>query len=345
MIATHEHRDIAGVALNFERALLADVGGTNVRFALADPSVTMPLLDETIRHYAVADFASLADAARHYLSAAGVRVGHGVFAIAGRVEHDEARMTNHSWVVSRMQLQQALGLDALELVNDFVAQAMAVRLLREDDLMAIGPSMPMPVDAGTRTCAVLGPGTGLGVGALILRDGNAIALATEGGHVGFAPGTSEEIEILRRLAARYGHVSNERLASGGGLVNLHCALAEIADHPCDSAMQPADITARADAGDAHCRHTIELFCAIFGSIAADMALALGAWDGVYLGGGLVPRLLPALQRSGFRRRFEDKGRYAESLAKVPTLAIVHPQPGLLGTAAIACDAAARNRAQ
>ena len=139
-------------------------------------------------------------------------------------------------------------------------------------------------------------------------------------------------------------MSNERLVSGGGLVNLHCALAEIADIPCDQDAQPADITAGAEAGDALCVRAIELFCDVFGSVAGDMTLALGAWDGVYLSGGLVPRLLSELQRSAFRARFEAKGRYAEALARVPTSAVVHPQPGLLGAAAIACDIA-RERAR
>ena len=322
-----------------ERALLADVGGTNVRFALADPAASAPLSLDSIQAYAVADYPSLADAARHYLDANDVRATHGVFAIAGRVERDQARMTNHPWVVSRRLLQDTLGLDAVELVNDFVAQAMAVRLLRKDDLLPIGPRPAAPAEGGSRTCGVLGPGTGLGVAALIVRGDRSIALATEGGHVGFAPGTDEEVAVLQRLAARFGHVSNERLVSGGGLVNLHRALAEIAGTPCNQDVQPADITAGAEAGDALCVRTIEFFCDVFGSVAGDMALALGAWDGVYLSGGLVPRLLPELQRTGFRARFEAKGRYAEALARVPTSAVVHAQPGLLGAAAIACDVA------
>jgi glucokinase len=321
------------------RALLADVGGTNVRFALADPDAAMPLLDASIRPYAVADFPSLAAAAAHYLGSTDAHVDYGVFAVAGRVEHDQVRMTNHPWLVSASRIVQALGLQSLQLVNDFVAQAMAVRLLRDGDLQPVG-TLPTPAGtAATRTCAVIGPGTGLGVGALLLRDGRWTALATEGGHVGFAPGNAEEIAILEHLAAHYGHVSNERLVSGGGLVNLHGALAAIAGEPPEDAIQPADITARAQGGDARCRKVVELFCGIFGAVAGDMTLALGAWDGVYLTGGLVPHLLADLQRPAFRRQFEAKGRYAEAMGGVPTLAVVHPQPGLLGAAAIACDIA------
>lgn len=322
-------------------ALLADVGGTNVRFGLADPSVSDPLLADSIRQYAVADFESLADAARHYLDAGSIRVTHAVMAVAGRVADGEARMTNHPWVVSTARIQQRLGLDALRLVNDFVAQAMAIRLLRASDIVAIGPLESHDAPANESTCAILGPGTGLGVAALIVRDGRHVALATEGGHVGFAPKTAEEIAILRVLASTFGHVSNERLVSGGGLVNLHRALGAIAEEPVDAPLlQPADITAGAAAGDARCLRAIDLFCAIFGSVAGDMAMVLGAWDGVYLSGGLVPRLLPALQRSGFRARFEAKGRYASALSQVPTFAVLHPQTGLLGAAAIACDVSA-----
>jgi glucokinase len=322
--------------------LLADVGGTNVRFALAEPAATMPLLAASICRYAVADFASLADAARHYLDSSRARAESGVFAVAGRVDHDEARMTNHSWVVSRPRIQRELGLASLRLVNDFVAQAMAVRLLRAEDMHAIGPPMPEADPAG-RTCAVLGPGTGLGVGALIVRDGHAIALATEGGHAGFAPVDAEEVAILQRLSSRFGRVSNERLVSGDGLVNLHRALADIAGLQVDDDLQPQDITAGADAGNAACLRTIDVFCGIFGSIAGDTVLALGAWDGVFLSGGLVPVLLPALQRPRFRQRFHDKGRYSAAVAAVPTLAVMHPQPGLLGAAAIACDLASGAR--
>jgi glucokinase len=321
-----------------DRALLADVGGTNVRFALADPTSATPLLDDSIRPYAVADFPSPAAAAAHYLESIGGRVSHGVFAVAGRVEHDQARLTNHPWLVSAPRIEQALGLKGLQLVNDFVAQAMSVRLLHDHDLQPVGPLAAPPPPASARTYAVLGPGTGLGVGALLLRDGRATALATEGGHVGFAPGNAQEIAILQRLGAHYGHVSTERLVSGGGLVNLHRALAEIAGEPWEE-IQPAEITTRARRGDARCCQVIELFCGIFGSVAGDMALALGAWDGVYLSGGLVPHLLEDLQRPAFRRHFEAKGRYAQAMTQVPTLAILHPQPGLLGAAAIACDVA------
>jgi glucokinase len=314
--------------------LLADIGGTNARFALASPDAPMPLLADSIRTFAVADFPSLADAAGSYLAGTGAKPGSAVMAVAGRVDGDVARMTNHPWVVSRERVRKALGLDAVLLVNDFVAQSMAIRLLGEKDIAVIGPAPPAVLDSRDRTFAVLGAGTGLGVGALLLRDGHWLPIATEGGHASFAPGTPEEIAILERLSADFGRVSNERVASGAGLVNLHRALGHLAGLDPGS-MQPEDITSGAAAGDPRCERAVDVFCAVFGAIAGDLVLNFGAWDGVYLSGGLVPPLLPALRRSGFRQRFEGKGRYAPTMAGVPTLAVLHPQPGLLGAAALA----------
>lgn len=323
------------------RVLLADIGGTNARFALADTAEAMPLIIESVREYAVADFPSLGDAAQHYLDAieptalddAGIR--RGVFAVAGRVEGDQARITNHPWVISRNRTQAALGFDDLQLINDFAAQAMAVLLLEGDALVPIGGASARPFSVGVdRNYAVIGPGTGLGVGALIVRDGRAYPLETEGGHVSFPPGTPEEIEILERLSAQFGRVSNERLICGPGLVNIHRALSEIAGED-PGPMRPIDITERAARGDVRCMRAVDVFCAVFGAIAGDLVLTTGSWDGVYLTGGLVPKMLHALQHSGFRQRFEHKGRFSSNMAAVPTLAVVHPQPGLLGAAALA----------
>ena len=303
----------------------------------------MPLLEESIRSYAVDDFPSLADAARHHLEETGARPGSAVLAVAGRVEREQARMTNHPWVVSAERVRDALDLESVLLVNDFVAQSAALRLLREADLAPIGAPARIATDGDEpRTYAVLGPGTGLGVGALVCRDGRHYPLATEGGHASFAPGTPEEIAILEHLSSDYGRVSNERLVSGDGLVNIHRALSRIAGLD-PGPMRPEDVTAGASAGDRRCLRTIDVFCAVFGAIAGDMVMTFGAWAGVYLSGGLVPVLLPALQHSGFRQRFEGKGRYAPAMARVPTLAVLHPQPGLLGAAALAADAHARGR--
>lgn len=319
------------------RVLLADIGGTNARFALADTSLATPLIADSIGEYAVADFPSLADAARHYLDQTGASAQNGVFAVAGRVDGDEARITNHPWVISLSRTRSALGFDGLRLVNDFAAQAMAVSLLTPADVVAIGGARWSPGAASDdRTYAVIGPGTGLGAGGLLVRDGRRYALETEGGHVSFPPGTPEEIEILEKLSAQFGRVSNERLICGPGLVNLHRALSEIAGED-SGPMQPADVTARAAAGDPRCMRTLDVFCAVFGAIAGDLVLSAGAWDGVFLTGGLAPKLLSSLQHSGFRQRFEHKGRFSPAMARVPTLVVIHPRPGLLGAAAFAVE--------
>ncbi|MEP6634112.1 MAG: glucokinase, partial [Luteimonas sp.] len=323
------------------RVLLADIGGTNARFALADPTVAMPLLIDSVREYAVADFPSLADAAQHHLEAIGAGasgaacVREGVFAVAGRVDGDEARITNHPWVISRARTQSALGFERLRLINDFAAQSMAITLLRPQDVVPVGGTAWSPVRGRDLAYAVIGPGTGLGVGALIVRDGRPYTLETEGGHASFPPGTPEEIDILERLSAQFGRVSNERLICGPGLVNLHRAISEIAGED-PGPMQPSDITAGAASGDARCMRAVDVYCAVFGAISGDLVLTFGAWDGVFLTGGLVPKMLPSLQHSGFRQRFENKGRFSANMARVPSVAVLHPQPGLLGAAAFAC---------
>ena len=317
-------------------ALLADIGGTHARFALADARAPAPLREDSVRQYEVAGFASLDAAAAHYLAHIGEAPGSvhdGVFAVAGRVEGDAARITNHPWSISRSLSQSELGLDSLRLVNDFAAQAMAVELLGARDLAAIGPHGPAPA-ASERTCAVIGPGTGLGVSALIVREGRGHVLETEGGHVSFAATDALEAVVLERLAARFGRVSNERLVSGAGLVNIHDALAEL-DGAEPATLSPRDVSEAAARGEDRCVRALDLFFAVFGAISGDLVLTLGAWDGVYLTGGLVPKLLGPLQASRFRARFEAKGRFSAAMARVPTLAVLHPQAGLLGAAAFA----------
>lgn len=316
--------------------LVADLGGTNVRFGLAQTTQARPLIDASIRHYAVADFASLADAARHYLAEIGSKPQRGVFAVAGKVTADEVRITNHPWVISIAQTRRDLALLSLHIVNDFAGLSMAVPLLAAADVEKIG-SAEIAVAANTRcrTIGVIGPGTGLGVGAFLLRDGKPEILETEGGHVGFAPGTPEEIAILQYLAKRYGRVSNERLICGSGMVNVYQALCALAGVPAQN-FSPAQVTEHAQAGnDAQCVRTVDIFCALLGSIAGDLVLTIGAWDGIYLAGGIVPPLLPWLRKAEFRRRFDEKGRFASAMQRVPTLAITYPYAGLLGAAATA----------
>ncbi len=318
-------------------ALVADIGGTNARFALADTQQAAPLLADTVREFAVADFPSLGDAARHYLEQIGADADRGVFAVAGRVDGDEARITNHPWVISRARTAHMLGFSQLHLINDFAAQAMAISLLQPSDVVQVGGAAWVPGKPGQpRNYAVIGPGTGLGVGGLILRHGRCYPLETEGGHVSFPPGTPEEIRILQILSEQFGRVSNERLICGPGLVNIHRAVCEMADVD-PGQLQPADVTARSLQGDPQAMRAVDVFCAVFGAIAGDLVLIQGAWDGVFLTGGLVPKMLDSLQHSGFRQRFEHKGRFSSIMSRVPSLAVMHRHAGLLGAAAYAAD--------
>lgn len=325
-------------------ALVADIGGTYARFALASAQHPSPLITPSIRQLAVRDYPSVVDAAQHYME--GMRTSAGtpttaVFAVAGRVDGDQALMTNHPWLISRTAAERSLQLESLQLVNDFAAQAMAVSMLTDTDIGVVGTVGLFDRSPATRTYAVLGPGTGLGVSALIVRDGTAVALETEGGHTAFAPSTAEETAVLSRLSAEFGRVSNERLISGGGLSNIQFALALEAGDAAARRREPQDIAAAARAGDPLCRRAVEMFCSVFGAFAGDLVLTLGAWDGVFLTGGLVPKLLDELRTSGFRQRFEAKGRFSSAMARVPTLAVLHPQAGLLGAAAFALQLSQR----
>lgn len=321
--------------------LLADVGGTHARFALAWPERPAPLDSASIRACRVAEFASLADAAAAYLAAGTLPAAprRAVLALAGRVEGNEARLTNLAWTVSAPAIAAALGLESVRLVNDFAAVAMCVPWLGAQDVAVLGSPQPdLARVAGRRVSCVLGPGTGLGVAALVQEQGHSVDLATEGGHVSFAPGSEEEIAVLRHLTARFGRVSVERLLCGSGLVNVFDALCDIGGQAGET-LAPEAITARAQAGeDARCRRAVELFCEMLGSFAGDCALAYGAWDGVFLAGGLLQPLSRWIRDGRFRRRFDDKGRFAAALARVPAALITHPQPGLLGAAGFAAAA-------
>lgn len=320
------------------RVLVSDIGGTNARFAIAELARGERLLHDSVREYPAAQFASAADAARHFLAELGERADAAVFAVAGRVRLEEAHITNHPWRIRAPEIGAALGTARVALINDFAAQAMAISRLGAADVAAVGDVAWPGFDLGVaQTYAVIGPGTGLGVGGLLVRNGRCFALETEGGHAGFAPSRPRDMAVLECLMRRFGRVSCERLVSGPGLVNLHAAVCELEGVAADD-LSPAQINARAVAGDARCAHAVELFCAAFGSMAGDLVLTLGAWDGVFLAGGVVPKLLGSLQGGSFREAFEAKGRFAPAMAEVPSAAIVHACSGLLGAAAHAAEA-------
>ncbi len=315
--------------------LLADIGGTNARFALADADARPPLLIDSIRCYRVADFDSLSDAAEQYLTDTDVQPERAVFAVAGRIEGDKVHATNNPWDMSASKARARLNLRGVRMVNDFAAMSMCVPLLGKHDIVRIGEPQPAHIGgAPEQTFAITGPGTGLGVGGLLRRDSNWLRLETEGGHTAWAPETEEEIEALRVLSTRFKRISNERVISGRGIRNLYDALAEVHGQDTDSP-DAASIVERAENGQDLATRTLNIFCASLGSIAGDVALTMGAWDGVYLAGGMPPRLLDWLHKGGFRARFENKGRLEDTMREIPTAVITHEQAGLLGAAALA----------
>jgi glucokinase len=313
--------------------LVADVGGTNIRFGLAVSGRPGILAPDSIRALRVDAFDTPSSATRHYLDAIGAQPSGAVYAIAGPTDGASAQLTNHRWSFSAAELRHALGMKPVSLINDFAAIAHALPALTDADLSPLGPRMAPGRAAGPRTLAVVGPGTGLGVAALILRSSAPLVLETEGGHASFAPETPEEVEIFAHLARRFGRVSWERVLCGSGLVNIHRALREMAGDPPARPLTPESITERANArSDRHSVRAVEVFCGLLGAFAGDLALAFGAWDGVYLAGGIPVPLAPWLEQGEFRRRFENKGRFAATMTRIPAALILHPYPGLLGAA-------------
>lgn len=309
-------------------ALVGDIGGTNARYGLVDLSADKPeILDA--HGYLTSDYPRSYDSVTAYLERVGLkRPPHlAVIAVAGPIVDGAIRFTNLDWELSESALV-GMGFDGARLLNDYAALALAAPLLEAGDTHQIGgPSFV----SSQKSIAVLGPGTGFGVSALA-RDGTGhAAMATEGGHVAFAPVDEVEIEILRILTRKFGRVSIERILSGPGMCDLHDALCEI-DGKGAVHRDPAEITRRAVEGDASALRTVNRFCAILGSVAGDLALTLGAQGGVYIGGGIAPRILDILDASPFRERFEDKGRFRGYVEAIPVKVILRPYAALLGAA-------------
>jgi len=241
------------------------------------------------------------------------------------VRGDSVNMTNRGWQFSVEGLRHELGLERLDVINDFTAIALALPHIDESQRVAIGGGAPLSGAA----VAVLGPGTGLGVSALIPHDGVWAPVTGEGGHVTLAAANDLEARLIERARARFGHVSAERFVSGPGILNLHEALALELGVPA-IARSPKEVSARAASGDDLARRTLDLFFAFLGTVAADAALTFGALGGVYLAGGILPGHRDALLASSFRTRFESKGRYLDYLRAIPTWLVTAPQPGLIG---------------
>lgn len=304
--------------------LVADVGGTNVRFALARGRQL-----HAEASFACAQFPSLAAAIEAFLTqSAATRPREAAVAIASAVTEDWVAMTNHSWAFSIEQTRQMLGLERLLVLNDFTALALSLPHLGVHELRQVGGGKAM----ANAPIALIGAGTGLGVSGLLPSPSGWVAIDGEGGHCSFSPANEREADILRIVWRDYPHVSSERLISGIGFDNLYRAIAELDGRPAPP-LEPAQITQRALAhADPLCMGVLETFCAMLGTAAANLAVTLGARGGVYVGGGIVPKLGEFFDRSGFRRRFEDKGRFSNYLAAIPAFVILAEHPALVGAA-------------
>jgi glucokinase len=307
--------------------LLGDIGGTNARWAWVAQAGDAPS-DISVRPSL--DHASPADAARDYLA----RHGHPApswiaIGVATPVTGDHVQLTNRAWSFSIVGLQHALGAQRCLVINDFTALALSLPLLGDAELRAVGDNAARPAPLEGEPLALVGPGTGLGISGLLPIAGGW-PISSEGGHATVAPADDEEAALIAVLRRRFGHVSAERVLSGQGLVNLYeavCALEGCAARPLES----SDVTRAAlDATDAQCVRAVRLFSGLLGNVAGNLALTLCARGGLYIGGGIVPRLGTAFDDAHFRARFEQKGRFASYLQAIPAWVITASTPALLG---------------
>lgn len=310
--------------------LLADIGGTNARFALE----MGPGEIAQIHVYPCADYPSVEEVLKKYLKDTKIgQVNHAAIAIANPVDGDQVSMTNHNWTFSIEATRRALGFDTLLVVNDFTALAMALPGLTDAQRLQVG--------GGTRrqnsVIGLLGPGTGLGVSGLIPADDRWIALGSEGGHATFAPADEREDLVLRYARKKWAHVSFERVAAGPGLELIYRALAARDKKRAPASTDPAEVVSRAHEGEPLALETVDCFCGILGTFASNIAVTLGALGGIYIGGGVVPKLGELFMRSPFRQRFEAKGRFEAYLSKVPTYIITAEYPAFLGVSAILAE--------
>ena len=309
--------------------LLGDVGGTNARFGWQSREGAAL---EHIHVLPCADHADIALAIEAYLARAGVSApAAACIGIANPVTGDQISMTNHHWSFSIQALQKRLSLQKLKVINDFTALALALLSLPASQRTQLGGQTPCTHSA----IALIGPGTGLGVSGLIPHGSKGwSAIAGEGGHITLAAHTLLEYQVIEHVREQYGHVSAERVLCGQGLVDLHLALATVQQQAAAPDITPVEIVQRALTDkDAACLQTLDMFAGFLGSVAGDLALTLGARGGVYIGGGIVPRLMGWFETSSFRTRFEAKGRFANYLQQIPVWVIqANESPALWGAA-------------
>ncbi|GAB5389756.1 MAG: hypothetical protein Alpg2KO_27240 [Alphaproteobacteria bacterium] len=312
--------------------LIADIGGTNARFALVGR--------RGIRQAQVlkcGDHPSLVAAARAYLADVKPdrRITHGAFCVAAAVTGDMVQMTNHPWSFSIQETEMRLGLSALKVINDFTAVALSIPQLEDGHRRLIGGTAPQP----HAPIGVIGPGSGLGVSALVRCGDHWEALATEGGHVTIPAVTDREEAVIAVLREQFGHVSAERVISGQGLENLYAAIRHLNGDVAQESMTAARISDAALAEtDQAATEALQMMCAMLGTVSGNLALSIGARGGMYIAGGILPKLGDTLDQSQFRSRFVSKGRFDGWLDPIPTWLITHELPAFLGLKGLLADA-------
>jgi glucokinase len=319
--------------------LAGDIGGTKTNLAVFSPEAgpRAPLAEAI---FSSTDYPSLEAVAREFLAQVDLDVERASFGVAGPVVAGRARVTNLPWVIDEAQLREALGLSSVRLLNDLESIANAIPFLEPADLHTLNEGQPEPGGA----MAVIAPGTGLGEAYLTWDGAHYRAHASEGGHAGFAPANSLEVNLLRYLQGRFEHVSCERVCSGIGIPNIYAFLKDGGSYlePDWLAEQlvasddptPVIVNAALDREEACeiCIAALDTFVSILGAEAGNLALKVLSTGGVYLGGGIPPRILPVLEQGRFMEAFCDKGRMSDLLARMPVLVILNPKVALLGAA-------------
>jgi glucokinase len=309
--------------------LLGDIGATNIRLALFSNGALGP-----IEWMKSADYAHFPDAITAFVERRNhPPITSALLAVAGPVEDGLVRFTNRGWVIDAAEIRDKFRLRSTRIVNDFAATGWALPDLRAEDLRPIGEGRAIP----GAVMAVLGPGSGLGVACYVPLERGGLVIASEGGHVSLAPSSEREDRVLQHLRQRFGHVSRERVVSGPGLENLYSAIAALAELDVPARDAPAITQAGVDGTCPTSRAALDLFCAFLGAIAGDVALSYGATGGIFIAGGIAPRILPFLEQSEFRERFAAKGRMRGYVEQIPTGVITHPDVTFVGLQALARD--------
>ena len=311
-------------------SLIADIGGTNARFALVADGDKTPLQPHNL---AVTDYPTIVDAIHAYLELVDLgQPWQAAISVASPVTGDQLNMTNYSWSFSVRDTRAALGLRHLKVLNDYTALALALPVLTESECRQVGGGESM---AGY-PMAVIGPGTGLGVSGVVHAGTHWIPLEGEGGHVSYGPVNDREQQIIERLRKNHEHVSAELLVSGSGLALIYASICLLERGEVIN-LRPGEVSNLALEGeDSFAAEALGIFCGILGTVAGNLALTMGARGGIYIGGGIVPKVIDFFTASSFRDRFERHGRLTDYLRRIPTYVIDMAYPAFVG-AIVALD--------